>query len=220
MNECIHKYLWVCVCAYIVITCNKCCGRYLSSICSWFTEEECPGLSGLRWYAQIRAHGPLFKHLGPRVLENAPPHSPFFLTKEKEMGTGNWLLLQEDYFNQASDLYSIHVKKIFFFPSKCHLKPKLQILINEFILGFFLECGNWAKELCTFSVNTPTEINKSFQKILCFKTHLQYTQVKLGHFFLIIWTCCFFDKKNIMSYFSLFVAIMNNDAIMKRKLTL
>lgn len=57
-------------------------GRYLRSICSWFTEEECQGLSVPLWYAQIRALGPLFKHLGPEVLE-CPPHP--FATKGEEM---------------------------------------------------------------------------------------------------------------------------------------
>lgn len=57
-------------------------GRYLHSICSWFTEEECQGLSVPLWYAQIRALGPLFKHLGPGVLER-PPHP--FATKGEEM---------------------------------------------------------------------------------------------------------------------------------------
>lgn len=57
-------------------------GHYLGSICSWFTEEECQGLSVPLWYAQIRAFGPLFKHLGPGVLEHPP--SPF-ATKGEEM---------------------------------------------------------------------------------------------------------------------------------------
>lgn len=57
-------------------------GHYLGSICSWFTEEECQGLSVPLWYAQIRALGPLFKHLGPGVLERPP--SPF-ATKGEEM---------------------------------------------------------------------------------------------------------------------------------------
>lgn len=57
-------------------------GRNLHSICTWFTEEECQGLSVPLWYAQIRVLGPLFKHLGPGVLER-PPHP--FATKGEEM---------------------------------------------------------------------------------------------------------------------------------------
>lgn len=49
---------------------------------SWFTKKDCQGLSVFLRYAQIRAMGLLFKHLGPGVLEGPP--SPF-ATKGEEM---------------------------------------------------------------------------------------------------------------------------------------
>lgn len=70
------------VCVHTSAPATNTIGRYLGSICSWFTEEECQGLSVPLWYAQIRALGPLFKHLGPRVLER-PPYP--FASKAEEM---------------------------------------------------------------------------------------------------------------------------------------
>lgn len=56
---------------------------YLSAICSWFTKKDCQGLSVSLRYAQIRASGSLFKHLGPGALERPPS---FFATKRNR----NW----------------------------------------------------------------------------------------------------------------------------------
>lgn len=55
---------------------------FWAAICTWFAGEECRGLSVSLWYAQIRVSGPLFKHLGPGVLER-PPHPS--ATKGEEM---------------------------------------------------------------------------------------------------------------------------------------
>lgn len=77
-----HLNARVYVCVHTCAPATNTIGCYLCSICSWFTEEECQGLSVPLWYAQIRALGPLFKHLGPGVLER--PAYPF-ATKAKEM---------------------------------------------------------------------------------------------------------------------------------------
>lgn len=75
-------YMYTCVCIlryHLQQTHWKC---YRASICSWFTKKDCQGLSVSLWYAEIRAWGWLFKHLGPRVLERPP--SPWFCHKRGE----------------------------------------------------------------------------------------------------------------------------------------
>lgn len=76
--------LYTCVCILRYHLQQTYWNRYRASISSWFTRKDCQGLSVSLWYAQKRALGWLFKHLGPRVLEL--PSSPcFFATKEEEM---------------------------------------------------------------------------------------------------------------------------------------
>lgn len=74
-------YIYLCVHTLLSPATNA-MDCYLSAICSWFTKKDCQGLSVSLRYAQIRALGSLFKHLGPGALERPPS---FFATKGEEM---------------------------------------------------------------------------------------------------------------------------------------